>query len=190
MLRALVDSRAFARSAGAKVRDPGEDLVATYRALGVRSAQPPDGEAGDAYAANQLLWQVASIGIEALRLAATRRSADRQRRPGRRPRGWSPRCRCTSTWPAAGGRRRARSTAQPASWLPSTSVRFDDLVDHVSQIVLHRRATSRLVRACCQATGVKPQRADHRRPRAGALGHVPAPVHPARLPRPPDPVTR
>ena len=41
VLKALVRSPVFAASVGAKVRDPGEDLVATYRALGVSSPSPP-----------------------------------------------------------------------------------------------------------------------------------------------------
>ena len=40
VLRALVGSREFQRSAGLKVRDPGEDIVASYRA-----ARDPDGQA-------------------------------------------------------------------------------------------------------------------------------------------------
>ena len=43
----------------------------------------------------------------------------------------------------------------PAQWLPRKAVRFDDLVDHMSQVVLHRPATPRLLRACSEATGVK-----------------------------------
>ena len=46
------------------MRDPGEDVVATYRALGVRLARPPAGDAGDQYAANAMLWQVDGLGIE------------------------------------------------------------------------------------------------------------------------------
>ena len=63
MLRALVRSAEFRQSVGTKVRDPGEDLVATYRALDVQIAAAA-GDAGDAYAANQMLWQVAGIGTK------------------------------------------------------------------------------------------------------------------------------
>ena len=41
VLRALVRSREFQRSEGMKVRDPGEDIVATYRLLGIRMDKPP-----------------------------------------------------------------------------------------------------------------------------------------------------
>ena len=64
MLRALVDSQAFAESVGAKVRDPGEDLVATYRALGVRLARPPAGDARRPVRRQPLLWQVDGIGTK------------------------------------------------------------------------------------------------------------------------------
>ncbi len=40
VLRALVDSPEFARSRGAKVRDPAEDVVATYRVLQVALRRP------------------------------------------------------------------------------------------------------------------------------------------------------
>ena len=59
VLRALVGSREFQRSAGAKVRDPGEDIVASYRALGIRMDKPASDDAG----VNALLWQAGSIGI-------------------------------------------------------------------------------------------------------------------------------
>ena len=61
---------------GAKVRDPGEDLVATYRALGVtrRAARPTRRSA-----ANRCCGRSATSGVDAVRVAATRRPADRQR---------------------------------------------------------------------------------------------------------------
>jgi hypothetical protein len=43
----------------------------------------------------------------------------------------------------------------PRSWLPKKSVRFDDLVEHLSQELLARPATKHLTKACCQALGVK-----------------------------------
>jgi uncharacterized protein DUF1800 len=163
VLRALVASRPFARSAGRKVRDPAEDLVATYRALGIRVRRPPAGKSGDQYAANQLLWQSASIGIKPFDWP----------RPDGQPidsASWSSPARLVASmdvhrslagswWPTKGA-----IYHKPAHWLPTKSVRFDHLVDHVSQVVLHRRSTHRLLTACCQATGVKPHEritADH-----------------------------
>jgi hypothetical protein len=60
VLRALVDSAEFKAAANAKVRDPGEDVVATYRALGVTLRRPP---LRSNHAANAVLWQSSSLGI-------------------------------------------------------------------------------------------------------------------------------
>ncbi len=62
MLRALVASAEFRGSAGRKVRDPGEDVVATYRALGLKVGPPTQGDA----AVNAMLWQVANLGTTPL----------------------------------------------------------------------------------------------------------------------------
>ena len=44
----------------------------------------------------------------------------------------------------------------PTSWLPQPSVRFDVLVDHMSQQILHRHASATLLQACCQAVDARP----------------------------------
>lgn len=62
VLRALVATPEFKGAAGAKVRDPGEDVVATYRVLGVTLNKPPTGSAGRNHAANVALWQASSVG--------------------------------------------------------------------------------------------------------------------------------
>ena len=155
VLQALVRSSAFARAVGAKVRDPGEDLVASYRALGIRVGRPPTGKARESSAATQLLWQVSDIGIRPFDWP----------RPDGQPidsASWSSPSRLIASmavhqslaggwWPSHGIAYR-----KPAQWLPASSVRFDDLVDHVAQQLLHQHASTRLLRACCQATGCKP----------------------------------
>ena len=60
VLTALVASQEFKKSAGLKVRDPCEELVATYRSLRVKVSDPPDGDNG--YAARAILWQAGAIG--------------------------------------------------------------------------------------------------------------------------------
>jgi uncharacterized protein DUF1800 len=156
VLRALVASGEFRRSARKKVRDPGEDLVASYRALGVRLSRPPAGEAGDEHAANSVLWQVAGMGIKPFDWP----------RPDGQPidsQSWSSPSRLVASlsvhrslaggwWPSRGVR-----YPKPASWLPAREVRFDVLVDHMSRLVLHEPASKRLLTACCQATGCKPR---------------------------------
>ncbi len=156
VLRALVSSREFARAAGTKVRDPGEDLVGAYRALGVRLSKPPSGPAGDQHAARAILWQVAGLGVKPFDWP----------RPDGQPidnESWSSPSRIIASlqvhrdlaggwWPSKGVRYR-----KPAAWLPASSVRFDALVDHMARTILHRPASRRLLKACCQATGGRPQ---------------------------------
>jgi hypothetical protein len=148
VLRALVASREFQRAAGKKVRDPGEDIVATYRALGIHMDQPHADDSG----VNALLWQAGSIGIYPLAWPRT----DGQpidnvswSSPGRLmasmnvhytvSNGW---------WPTKGVHYR-----EPKDWLPKVRVKFVDLVDHLSRELLHTPAIDRMVAACCQVTG-------------------------------------
>ncbi|WP_051551743.1 DUF1800 domain-containing protein [Nocardioides sp. URHA0020] len=154
VLRALVETRAFRQSTGGKVRDPGEDLVATYRALGVQISRPPSGTSGDRYAANQMLWQVAGMGVTPFAWP----------RPDGQPidnASWASPARLIASmdvhqslaagwWPTDGAHYR-----RPAAWLPRPSVRFDALVDDLSRRILHRPATPLLLTACAQATGCR-----------------------------------
>lgn len=158
VLKALVRSPEFRRAAGTgvKVRDPGEDLVAAYRALGIRLSRPPAGDAGEEHAANAVLWQVAGMGIKPFDWP----------RPDGQPidnESWSSPSRLIASlsvhrslaggwWPDRGVR-----YPTPASWLPARTVRFDALVDHVSRLVLHEPASKRMLKACCQATGCRPR---------------------------------
>lgn len=156
VLRALVDSAHFARSAGAKVRDPGEDIVATYRALGVSLQRPTRAPAGDGYAANSVLWQVSALGTRPFAWP----------RPDGQPidnHSWATPSRMIASmqvhlemsgtwWPTKG------ITYHPAHWwVPRFPIRFDQLVDHISQVILHRHSTAQLLTACCQAVGAKPR---------------------------------
>ena len=156
VLRALVRTDEFRRSVGAKVRDPGEDLVATYRALDLRVAAPPPTAAGERYAANQLLWQASNIGQMPFGWP----------RPDGQPldnRSWASPSRMMASMEThvglAGGwwPDRGITYHPPAWWAPRLPVRFDVLVDHVSRRILHRPATAQLLRACCQATGAGPR---------------------------------
>ncbi|WP_051549369.1 DUF1800 domain-containing protein [Nocardioides sp. URHA0032] len=156
VLRALVRSSEFARSVGAKVRDPGEDVVATYRALDVRLDRPPAGDAGDSYAANQIVWQADSIGTKPFDWP----------RPDGQPidnDAWSSPSRMLATmsvhldmagtwWPDKGA-----TYHSTAWWVPRYPIRFDVLVDALSQRILHRRSTAQLLQACCEAVDVQPR---------------------------------
>lgn len=148
VLRALVATREFQRAAGKKVRDPGEDIVATYRALQVRMDAPKTDDSG----VNALLWQAGSIGIYPLAWP----------RPDGQPidnTSWSAPGRLMASmnvhytvsnqwWPTKGVHFR-----EPKDWLPKVRVKFVDLVDHLSRELLHTRASDQMVKACCQVTG-------------------------------------
>jgi hypothetical protein len=150
VLRALVASPAFQR-AGDKVRDPGEDLVATYRVLGVKIPQPPADRDGTAVQA--LVWQSDSIG----------QSPFTWGQPDGQPiddEAWSSPARLMASMRfhsslAHGYPETATHYREPHRWLPGPAVRFDDLVDHLARQLLHRRASKGLVKACGVAVDVK-----------------------------------
>ncbi|MBA3780917.1 MAG: DUF1800 domain-containing protein [Nocardioides sp.] len=149
VLRALVGSSAFAGSVGAKVRDPGEDVVATYRVLGVSPTRPTT----DDDAANAMLWQVASLGAVPFGWA----------RPDGAPidnASWATTSRMLAAfdvhyslsgqwWPSKGA-----TFAKHVSWLPQKQIRFDRFVDHLSRQLLQRPASPTMLKACGEATGI------------------------------------
>jgi hypothetical protein len=149
VLRALVSSPEFRASDGLKVRTPIEDVVATYRALGISMSRPTQ----DGSAANAVLWQCGTIGAYPLGWP----------RPDGMPQvnqAWSTPARMMASmqihfvlaggwWPDVDVKYR-----RPAAWAPDLPIRFGALVDHLSRVILHRRATPTLLRACCEALGV------------------------------------
>lgn len=151
VLRALVDSPEFRGSAGLKIRNPVEDVLAAYRALGVRTARP----GGDQSGANAILWQCASVGV----------LPHGWPRPDGLPqtnRAWATPARMMSSmqvhfslsggwWPTVD-----TSFRKPAAWAPSYPIRFDDLVEHLSRTLLGRPASRDLLTACSQAVDVAP----------------------------------
>ncbi len=153
VLRAIVASTEFKQARGNKVRTPSEDVVATYRALGVSLAPPRTGS--DRSAANQMLWAAEALGMTPFGWP----------RPDGRPddgASWSSTSRFLASldvhysmsgawWPTEQiGYRR------PAAWLPQKSVRFDLLVDHLSRRLLGRPSTAVLLTAACQAANCRP----------------------------------
>ena len=154
VLRALVDSPEFAAAAGQKVRDPGEDVVATYRALNIKVTDPPN-TGGDDHAANAMLWQAGQIGLTPFTWP----------RPDGSPMdnvAWSSPSRMLSSfqvhyalagswYPKKGIRYKSRG-----SWVPRYPIRFDELVDYLSLRLLGRRSTSTLLQACCEVVGYRP----------------------------------
>ena len=147
VLRALVASAEFQKSAGLKVRTAEEDVIATYRALGVKVAAPTS----DNSTANAMLWQTGSVGLFPYGWP----------RPDGRPDtgdAWSATSRLLASfeihyamsggwWPKVDATYRSA-----ASWLPQSSIRMDFFVDHLSRRMLGRASTAKLLQACCEAT--------------------------------------
>ncbi len=158
VLRELIRSQAFRRSAGKKVRDPGEDVVATYRAIGATIAEPPlEGQGDrDSAAATQSIYQARNLGVSPFGWP----------QPNGQPvdnASWSSPSRLLASmrfhldlaggwWPTVGVQYR-----EPLGWLASDQMRFEELVDHTARTVLHRRAWPRLIDACCRAVDAKPR---------------------------------
>ena len=152
VVRALLAHPEFRAAAGAKVRTPTDDIVATHRALGTRFSAPRSGNA----AANAILWQAGDIG-------QTPFSWPRPDGPPDKNAAWSSVSRLLASfdvhystangwWPTADITYRA-----PASWLPQPSVRFDALVDHLCVQLLGRHASARLIETACAALELRPQ---------------------------------
>ena len=149
VLRALVASDEFQKSAGAKVRTADEDVIATYRALGVKVGAPKS----DGSTANAMLWQTGTVGLFPFAWP----------RPDGRPDvadAWSATSRLLASfeihWAMSGGwwPKTDATYRTAASWLPQKSIRFDYLVDHLSRTLLGRASTARLLQACCEATNL------------------------------------
>jgi hypothetical protein len=152
VLRALMAHPEFIAARGAKVRNPADDVVATWRALDVQAAPPTSDAAG----ANAVLWQTVELGQAPFDWA----------RPDGQPEdgaSWSSVSRVLASfevhytlsggwWPTA------QTTYHPvASWVPlqpGQSMRFDALVEHLSRTLLGRTTPVRLLQACCLATGL------------------------------------
>jgi len=153
VLRALVASRSFQQAHDKKVRDPGEDVVATYRVMGV-DIKKPSGEEADGSALQALVWQSDSIGIQPFSWG----------QPNGQPidnESWSSPARLLASMRfhasvAGGWADEATGYRDPEKWLPGRHPRFDELVDHLCQQLLHRESSKRLLKACCTAVDVKP----------------------------------
>lgn len=151
VLRALVKSKQFRASAGRKVRDPIEDVVATYRVLRVRVNAPISSQSG----ANAVLWQTSEVGATPFGWP----------RPDGTPidnAAWSSTSRLLNSlkvhYTLAGGWWPTQRTAyrRPKAWVPKSGMRFDRLVDHLCRSLLHQPSNPRLLRACCEAVGLTP----------------------------------
>lgn len=164
VLRALVAHPEFAASAGAKVRTPVEDLVATMRVLETRALRP---EGKDDYArvlsyahgGAYLYWWPRPDGSpehDAAQVSATRMLRS-----------------FTMHWNHAGGwwPKTGVVFTPTRAWVPRQTIRFDQLVDHQCRRLHGRPADRSILDAACAATGLSPATAVNRRHAvAGWLG--------------------
>ena len=152
VLTAMVDGPEFTRASRPKVRTPTEDVVATYRALGVVPRRPRR----DSDAANEIVWQCYHLGDGP-------HSWPRPDGPPVTNDAWSTPNRvlasCHVHYRMAGGWWPATGTGLPAaaSWLPERRLRMAALVDHLCRTLLGRRSDARLLQAACEAVDVSPR---------------------------------
>lgn len=150
-LRALVSHPDFAASVGAKTRTPTQDAIASYRALGLRIQRPQRTEDF----ANSMLYQVGAMGQEPfgwVRPDGFPDVADAWTSISRMLGSWKAHWGLAGGyWPRSGVRHRGTQ-----KWLPALPARFDEVVDHVSRIMLARPASRDLQRAATAFAGIQP----------------------------------
>lgn len=148
-LTALSGHPEFLTSEGNKVRTPVADLVATAKALGVQVDTPVSGKSyahqvSNAHGGPEIFsWPrpdgapiVGSAWSTASRIRAS------YEMHGNQAAGW---------WPTE-----AATYRSAASWLPTSSLRFDAYVDHLCRTLMGRAASDRLLATAVQGTGVTP----------------------------------
>ncbi len=151
-LRALHRHPEFAASAGKKVRTPAEDAIASYRVLGAEAKKPHS----DNDFARAIGWQLEDlgqkpfgwtnpdgfpdVGISWASVGRTLKSLDLHYTLAG---GW---------WPSD-----AVTYPTVAARLPELPARFDEIVDHVSRLLLQRPATEALQKACQQMLHIPPR---------------------------------
>jgi uncharacterized protein (DUF1800 family) len=144
-LRALVASDEFWASAGAKVRTPIDDVVATCRTLRLTAQAPTT----DKSFANALSFTINStLPYYWPRPDGPPDSEEVWAAPTRMLNSWK------LHWSLASGSPAAQVAYRtPASYLPAASIRFDRFVDHLCRILLGRGSTAVLLDAACEGTG-------------------------------------
>lgn len=160
-LRAMINHPEFAASRGAKVRTPIEDLVASWRALGVQVTRPSGRDTDAAYA---VLTMVDVMG---------QRPFDWPRPDGfpDTAQAWTSDSRMLGSFKihhnSAGGWGPTTGVryASAESWIPEWNLPFAMVVDHICRRLLGRRSTPRLLYAACKAVDATPRERigrDHR----------------------------
>ena len=191
MLRALVGSRGVPASRSApRSATPARTWSRRTARSASRSPSRPRATPATAPPPTRCSGRPASIGIDAVRVAAPRRPADRQRRRGRRPArllaSMSVHMQPERRLVADARRRATASRRRGCRRCRSASTSWSTTCPAAAAPAGDRRGCSR---PAAWPSGVKPSETIDPRPRPRAVEHAPAADHLPRLPRPPDPVT-
>ncbi len=147
MLRAIASSPEFLNSEGSKVRSPAADFIAGARVLGT-DAKEPTGDGAYAYSAQWAHGEL-PLGYWPRPDGAPLRN-DAWASPGRVLRS------CGVHQDQAGGYWPTKDVTyrKAASWLPTASLTFQDLVSHLCRAWLGRDITPRLLTIATEATKI------------------------------------
>jgi hypothetical protein len=152
VLRALVSSPHFTAAAGMKVRDPSQDVVATFAALGTVLSKPG---IDDTSAASLIVHMAETVGLAPMAWPLPDGSPQLSAP-------WTSPARMMASfdlhWKMATRSQPSRNITYraPADWLPAPSITLRDLVDHLSRTIHHRPSTASLLQASCEAVGLAP----------------------------------
>ena len=152
VLEALVDSPEFTAAAGRKVRDPSQDVVATFALLGTQLSKPGQ---DDTSAASLIVHMAQTVGLGPMEWPLPDGSPQLSgpwTSPARMMASFDMHWRmATRSQPSHNITYRA-----PADWLPASSITLRDLVDHLARTFHHRPSSATLLQACCEAVQLDP----------------------------------
>ncbi|WP_104107685.1 DUF1800 domain-containing protein [Nocardioides sp. 616] len=152
VLQALVDSPEFAAAGGLKVRDPSQDVVATFAVLGAQLGRP---EQDDISGASLIVHMAETVGLAPMAWPLPDGSPQASSP-------WTSPARMMASfdmhWRMATRSQPNRNITyrMPEQWLPAPSIALRDLVDHMSRVIHHRPSTATLLQACCEAVEMDP----------------------------------
>lgn len=152
VLQALVASPEFTAAAGSKVRDPGQDVVATFAAMGAQLSRPGQ---DDTSAASLIVHMAETVGLAPMAWPLPDGSPQVSS-------AWTSPARMMASfdmhWKMSMRSQPSRNVTYraPAEWLPAPSITLRDLVDHLSRTIHHRPSTATLLQACCEAVETPP----------------------------------
>jgi hypothetical protein len=138
------------------VRTPIDDVVATCRVIQVQAQAPVDLSSF----AHELSWTLSSTLVyQWPRPDGAPDRADVWASTTRMLNSWDMHWSMAGGWWPNGEARYKRPTA----FLPRRGIRFDELVDHLSRVVLGRPSTDQLLQAACEGCDIAPAETINRR---------------------------